>query len=57
VMTQFCGGLTSSMGYCGCLDIPALQSNGKFTRVSSAGLHEAHPHDVKIMKEAPNYRS
>jgi IMP dehydrogenase len=57
VMTQFCGGLTSSMGYCGCRDIPALQSNGKFTRVSSAGLHEAHPHDVKIMKEAPNYRS
>ncbi|MBT3192858.1 MAG: IMP dehydrogenase, partial [Verrucomicrobia bacterium] len=57
VMTQFCGGLTSSMGYCGCKTIAELQANGKFTRVSSAGLHEAHPHDVKIMKEAPNYRS
>lgn len=57
VMTQFCGGLTSSMGYCGCHNIAELQTNGKFTRVSSAGLHEAHPHDVKIMKEAPNYRS
>ncbi len=57
VMTQFCGGLTSSMGYCGCRNIAELQTNGKFTRVSSAGLHEAHPHDVKIMKEAPNYRS
>jgi IMP dehydrogenase len=57
VMTQFCGGLTSSMGYCGCKTISELQANGKFTRVSSAGLHEAHPHDVKIMKEAPNYRS
>ena len=57
VMTQFCGGLRSSMGYCGCRTISELQASGKFTRVSSAGLHEAHPHDVKIMKEAPNYRS
>jgi IMP dehydrogenase len=57
VMTQFCGGLRSSMGYCGCKTIADLQASGKFTRVSSAGLHEAHPHDVKIMKEAPNYRS
>ena len=57
VMTQFCGGLRGSLGYCGCQNIPALQENGKFVRVSIAGLHEAHPHDVKIMKEAPNYRS
>ena len=57
VMTQFCGGLRSSMGYCGCRTIADMQTSGKFTRVSSAGLHEAHPHDVKIMKEAPNYRS
>lgn len=57
VMTQFCGGLRASMGYCGCRSIAELQANGKFSRVSSAGLHEAHPHDVKIMKEAPNYRS
>jgi IMP dehydrogenase len=57
VMTQFCGGLSSSMGYCGSRTIEELRANGKFTRVSSAGLHEAHPHDVKIMKEAPNYRS
>lgn len=57
VMTQFCGGLRGSLGYCGCRTIPELQKNGKFVRVSIAGLHEAHPHDVKIMKEAPNYRS
>ncbi|MCK5528356.1 MAG: IMP dehydrogenase, partial [Kiritimatiellae bacterium] len=57
VMTQFCGGLRGSLGYCGCRTIPDLQENGKFVRVSIAGLHEAHPHDVKIMKEAPNYRS
>jgi IMP dehydrogenase len=57
VMTQFCGGLRSSLGYCGCKTVEDLKSNGKFTRVSSAGNTEAHPHDIKIMKEAPNYRS
>jgi IMP dehydrogenase len=57
VMTQFCGGLRSSLGYCGCRTIEELQAKGKFTRVSPAGNAEAHPHDIKIMKEAPNYRS
>jgi IMP dehydrogenase len=57
VMTQFCGGLRSALGYCGCRDIASLQENGKIVRVSSAGVREAHPHDIKIMKDAPNYRS
>lgn len=57
VMTQFCGGLRSSLGYCGCKTIADLQKRGKFVRVTLAGLQEGHPHDVKIMKEAPNYRS
>ncbi len=57
VMTQFCGGLRASMGYSGCPTIEELQQRGRFVRVSLAGLAEAHPHDVKIMKEAPNYRS
>ena len=57
VMVQFCGGLRASMGYCGCRSILELQQRGRFIRVSQAGVTEAHPHDVKIMKEAPNYRS
>ena len=57
VMTQFCGGLRSSLGYSGCRTLAELQENGRCVRVSQAGLNEAHPHDVKIMKEAPNYRS
>ncbi len=57
VMTQFCGGLRASLGYCGARTMRELQTTGMFTRVSAAGLYEAHPHDVKIMKEAPNYRS
>ena len=57
VMTQFCGGLRSALGYCGARTVADLQQNGQFIRVSSAGLYEGHPHDVKIMREAPNYRS
>lgn len=57
VMTQYTGGLRSAMGYCGCPDIAVLQRQGHYYRVSLAGIREAHPHDVKILKEAPNYRS
>jgi IMP dehydrogenase len=57
VMVQYCGGLRASMGYCGCRTIGELQQRGRFIRVSAAGVTEAHPHDVKIIKEAPNYRS
>lgn len=57
VLVQYCGGLRASMGYCGTRTIRELQQRGKFVRVSSAGVAEAHPHDVKILKEAPNYRS
>ena len=57
VMVQFCGGLRASMGYCGCRSMAELQQRGRFIRVSLAGVTEAHPPDVKIMKEAPNYRS
>jgi len=57
VMVQYCGGLRASMGYCGTRTIRELQQRGKLIRVSPAGVAEAHPHDVKILKEAPNYRS
>ncbi len=57
VLVQYCGGLRAAMGYCGCRTTQELQKRGRFVRVSLAGITEAHPHDVKIMKEAPNYRS
>jgi len=56
-MTQFCGGLRSTLGYCGARTIEELKRDATMYRVSSAGVREAHPHDVKIIKEAPNYRS
>ena len=57
IMTQFCGGLRSTLGYCGARTIAELKRDGLFYRVTNAGVREAHPHDVKIIKEAPNYRS
>lgn len=52
---QLLGGLRSGMGYCGAKDVPALQENGRFIKISAASLKESHPHDIHITKEAPNY--
>jgi IMP dehydrogenase len=56
MVAQLVGGLRSGMGYCGCATIEELQKRGRFIRITSAGLHESHVHDVIITKEAPNYR-
>ncbi len=52
---QLVGGLRSGMGYCGTHTVKDLQDNGKFIRITGAGLRESHPHDIYITKEAPNY--
>ena len=56
IMTQFCGGLRATLGYCGTRTIAELRKRGKFYRVTAAGQREARPHDITITKEAPNYR-
>jgi IMP dehydrogenase len=56
VVYQLVGGLRSGMGYTGCCSLKELQQNSKFIRISAAGLHESHVHDVMVTKEAPNYR-
>ena len=53
---QLCGGIRSSMGYCGSPDISTFQDKAEFRLITGAGLRESHPHDVSILKEAPNYR-
>lgn len=52
---QFVGGLRAGMGYCGAKDIATLKETGRFVKITSSGIHESHPHDVTITKEAPNY--
>ena len=56
VLKQYCGGLQASLGYCGTRTVEELKAQGRFVRVSPAGVTEAHAHDIKITKEAPNYR-
>lgn len=55
IIYQLLGGLKAGMGYCGTATIKDLQDNGKFIRITGAGLKESHPHDIQITKESPNY--
>jgi IMP dehydrogenase len=55
VIHQYIGGLKYSLGYCGSRNLKELQKNARFVKITSAGLFEAHPHDIKITKDAPNY--
>ncbi len=55
VIYQLLGGLRSGMGYVGASTIEELRQNGRFVKISGAGLRESHPHDIQITKEAPNY--
>ena len=53
---QIIGGVRSSMGYCGCKNIEEFGTKAIFTQITSAGVKESHPHEVRIVKEAPNYQ-
>lgn len=53
---QLMGGLRAGMGYTGSVSLKDLQQNGRFIKITGAGLKESHVHDVTITKEAPNYR-
>lgn len=55
IVHQLMGGLRSSMGYTGSVDIETMRSKPQFVRVTAAGMSESHVHDVAITKEAPNY--
>tara|TARA_B100000029_G_C17591198_1_gene962543 strand:+ start:1854 stop:3323 length:1470 start_codon:yes stop_codon:yes gene_type:complete len=53
---QLIGGIRSSMGYCGCKTISQFGQSTKFIQITAAGIKENHPHEVRIIKEAPNYQ-
>ena len=56
VVFQIDGGLRSGMGYCGAANIPELIEKAQFVQITNAGLRESHPHDVQMIKAAPNYK-
>ena len=53
---QLLGGVRAAMGYCGCGTITEFGQQASFVQVSAAGVKENHPHEVRIVKEAPNYQ-
>jgi len=57
IVFQMAGGLKASMHYCGCASIEQMQQKAEFVEITSAGMRESHVHDVRITKEAPNYRT
>ena len=48
------GDVGPGMGYCGAASIEKLQ-DASFVKITAAGVHESHPHDITITKESPNY--
>ena len=52
---QMVGGVRSAMGYCGCQTIDEFREHARFCRITAAGVHESHPHDIRITKESSNY--
>lgn len=53
---QMIGGLRAGMGYCGTKNIEELRKNGRFVKITGAGLHESHPHDLMMITDEPNYK-
>jgi len=56
ILHQLAGGMRAAMGYTGSHDIEQMRTRPVFVRITGAGVRESHVHDVKITKEAPNYR-
>ncbi len=56
-VNQLVGGLSQSMFYTGCPNLPQLQERGRLMQITSAGLKESHPHDIAITVQAPNYKT
>ncbi|MEX5294140.1 IMP dehydrogenase [Kocuria sp. CPCC 205268] len=56
VVHQLDGGLRQTMFYVGAHTVEELKHQGRFVRITPAGLKESHPHDITMTVEAPNYQ-
>lgn len=55
IIYQLLGGIRSGMGYLGAENLKELNKNAKFVIQTSSGIKESHPHDISLIKDAPNY--
>ncbi|MFH1851575.1 MAG: IMP dehydrogenase [Candidatus Neomarinimicrobiota bacterium] len=53
---QMLGGIRAAMGYSGVRTIEEFHRGSEFVQITTAGIKESHPHEVRIVKEAPNYQ-
>ncbi len=49
ILKQLTGGVRSGLSYCGAHNIPQMQDNAEFVKMSRAGFAESQPHDVSVM--------
>lgn len=49
ILKQLTGGVRSGLSYCGARNIPQMQENAEFIKMSRAGFAESQPHDVSLM--------
>ena len=56
VLGYYVGGLRAGMAYVGAATTDEMREKAQFHRITAAGARESHPHDVLIIKDAPNYR-
>lgn len=55
IIYQMTGGIRSGLAYCGSSNLKMLKEKANFIVQTVNGLKEAHPHDLEIIKESPNY--
>lgn len=55
IIYQLIGGIKSGMGYLGVEVLEKLYTESRFVIQTSSGIKESHPHDVNLVKDAPNY--
>jgi len=48
ILKQLTGGIRSGLSYCGAHNIPQMQDNAEFIKISGAGFAESQPHDVSL---------
>jgi IMP dehydrogenase len=52
---QLVTGLRKGMGYCGVQTLGRLREYRNFVKITAAGLHESHVHDVVMVRQPANY--
>ena len=55
VLFQLTGGVKSGLAYSGARDIAEFRSTAEMIQVTAASVIESHPHNVSVIREAPNY--